>query len=51
MKLARLYIRVSTREQEKEGYSLKAQKERLINYCKAKDYIIDDIIFRWWLQW
>ena len=43
MLIARLYIRVSTQEQSKEGYSLQAQKERLINYCKAKDYIIDDI--------
>lgn len=43
MLVARLYLRVSTNEQHKEGYSIQAQKERLINYCKAKDYIIDDI--------
>lgn len=43
MKIARLYLRVSTREQHLEGYSIQAQKERLISYCKAKDYIIEDI--------
>lgn len=43
MKIARIYIRVSTQEQAIEGYSIPAQKEKLISYCKAKDYIIDDI--------
>lgn len=43
MKIARIYIRVSSQEQAMEGYSIPAQKERLISYCKAKDYILDDI--------
>lgn len=43
MKIARIYIRVSTTEQALEGYSIPAQKERLINFCKAKDYLVDDI--------
>ena len=43
MKIARLYIRVSTAEQAIEGYSIPAQKEKLIAFCKAKDYIIGDI--------
>ncbi len=43
MKVARIYIRVSTTEQAIEGYSVPAQKERLKNYCKAKDYMIGDI--------
>lgn len=30
-----IYIRVSTEEQAKEGYSIPAQKERLTSYCKA----------------
>lgn len=30
-----LYIRVSTQEQAKEGYSIGEQDERLRNYCKA----------------
>ncbi|WP_187119057.1 recombinase family protein [Bacillus marasmi] len=30
-----IYIRVSTQEQAKEGYSIPAQKERLIAYCTA----------------
>lgn len=34
MKVA-LYIRVSTQEQAKEGYSIGEQEERLKNYCKA----------------
>lgn len=34
MKVA-LYIRVSTAEQAKEGYSIGEQEERLRNYCKA----------------
>jgi len=38
MKKAGIYIRVSTQEQAEEGYSIQAQKERLINYCKAKDW-------------
>jgi len=38
-----LYIRVSTEEQAKHGYSLQAQKEGLIEYCKNKGYQIVDI--------
>lgn len=30
-----LYLRVSTQEQAKEGYSIGEQEERLRNYCKA----------------
>ncbi|MEA4972953.1 hypothetical protein SDC9_108704 [bioreactor metagenome] len=33
-----IYARVSTQEQAQEGYSIDAQKERLGNYCKAKDW-------------
>ncbi len=33
-----LYVRVSTREQAMQGYSIDAQLERLRTYCKAKDY-------------
>lgn len=40
---AALYIRVSTQEQAQEGYSIQAQKERLINYCKAREWLISDI--------
>lgn len=43
MKRAALYIRVSTQEQAQEGYSVGEQKERLIAYCKAHDWIIADI--------
>lgn len=38
-----LYIRVSTEEQVKHGYSLQAQKERLIEYCKQKGYQVIEI--------
>lgn len=43
MKRAALYIRVSTIEQAKEGFSIGAQKDRLISYCKAKNWAIQDI--------
>lgn len=43
MKRAALYIRVSTTEQAQEGYSIGAQKERLMAYCKAHDWLIADI--------
>ena len=35
-----IYIRVSTEEQARHGYSLQSQKERLIEYCKSKGYKI-----------
>ena len=34
---AALYIRVSTEEQAEHGYSLDAQKKRLIEYCNKKN--------------
>ena len=37
---AALYIRVSTEEQAKHGYSIAAQEEALTNYCKALGYEI-----------
>jgi len=43
VKRAAVYIRVSTQEQAQEGYSVGEQKERLIAYCKAQDWIIADI--------
>ena len=43
MKRAALYIRVSTQEQAQEGYSISEQKERLIAYCKAHDWLIADV--------
>lgn len=38
-----LYIRVSSEEQVKHGYSLQAQKERLIEYCNQKNYQVVEI--------
>ena len=43
MKRAALYIRVSTRRQDQEGYSIPLQKERLIAYCKAKGWVVAGI--------
>lgn len=40
---AALYIRVSSEEQVREGYSLDAQRENLIRYAKSKGYSIVDI--------
>jgi DNA invertase Pin-like site-specific DNA recombinase len=33
-----IYLRVSTTEQAKEGYSLQAQLERLRSFCKAREW-------------
>jgi len=33
-----LYMRVSTEEQAKEGYSLPSQKRKLMGYCEAHDW-------------
>lgn len=38
-----LYIRVSTEEQAKHGYSLESQETRLKEYCKQHNYKIIDI--------
>lgn len=35
-----IYIRVSTREQATQGYSLDAQERLLVEYCTSKNYII-----------
>ena len=35
-----LYMRVSTEEQAKEGYSLPSQKRKLMAYCDAHDWSI-----------
>ena len=42
MKRAALYSRVSTIEQEKTGYSLKAQREKMEQFANMKDYTIAD---------
>lgn len=38
-----VYIRVSTQEQADTGYSIPAQKERLVAYCKARDWLLADM--------
>ena len=38
------YIRVSTEEQAREGISLDNQRERLRNFCSAKEWNLDKII-------
>lgn len=38
-----IYIRVSTEEQVRHGYSLNSQRERLIEYCKQKGYQVVEI--------
>ena len=37
---AAIYTRVSTEDQAKEGFSLDAQMDKLISYCKARDWAI-----------
>jgi site-specific DNA recombinase len=38
-----IYIRVSTEEQAEEGFSLEAQKDRLVAYCEAQGWDIVDV--------
>lgn len=40
IKRAAIYLRVSTRDQAREGYSIPAQKERLRAYCKAQGWTV-----------
>lgn len=42
-KIADVYIRVSTLDQAREGFSLPEQKEKLIEFCKSKGYEIHAI--------
>jgi len=42
LKKCAIYIRVSTTEQADEGFSIQAQRDKLVNYCKAKDWLISD---------
>ena len=37
-KIAELYIRVSTKDQAREGFSLPEQEKRLRAMCEYKDY-------------
>ncbi len=37
-----IYVRVSTEEQAINGYSIRAQKEKLSSYSKIKDWNIID---------
>ena len=38
------YIRVSTEDQAREGVSLDNQRERVRNFCSAKEWTLDKII-------
>ena len=38
-----IYVRVSTEEQALSGFSIRAQIDKLIDYCKLKDWTIFDI--------
>ena len=43
LKKVAIYIRVSTEEQAKEGYSIAAQQEKLKTFCASRDWQIYDI--------
>ncbi len=45
MKIADLYIRVSTDEQADKGYSQRDQEERLRKYCEHNDISIRKVVF------
>ena len=40
MKRALIYIRVSTTKQDRDGYSVPMQKERLVSYCQAMGWVV-----------
>ena len=42
-KIAGIYIRVSTEEQVREGFSLAEQKEKLLQLCKFKEYEVFNV--------
>src|SRR5574344_3838 len=42
-KIAGIYIRVSTEDQAREGFSLGEQKIKLLEFCKFKNYEVYDI--------
>ena len=39
-KIAGIYVRVSTEDQAREGFSLAEQEEKLKEYCKYKEFEI-----------
>ena len=43
MKKVAIYIRVSTQEQAIHGYSIGEQRERLIAFCKAHDWLVGEV--------
>ncbi len=45
MKIADLYIRVSTDEQADKGYSQRSQEEVLLRYCQTNDITVRKVIF------
>jgi len=38
-----LYIRVSTEEQSREGFSIAAQRDRLVAFCAAQGWTVADV--------
>lgn len=42
MKIA-IYIRVSTDEQAKEGFSIRAQRNMLVDYCRVNEYEVTNV--------
>lgn len=45
MKIADLYVRVSTDEQAEKGYSQRDQEERLRKYCEINKIVVRNVIF------
>lgn len=41
---AALYIRVSTEDQAKEGYSIDAQKRKLLSYAESQDWEVSSVL-------
>lgn len=45
MKIADLYVSVSTDEQADRGYSQRDQEERLRRYCEINSILVNKVIF------
>ena len=43
-KIAGIYVRVSTEEQSREGFSLQEQEDRLRKFCQFKRYSFDKVL-------
>ena len=41
-----MYVRVSTEEQAQEGYSIRAQEQKLRDYARIKEWPVYKVVYR-----